>query len=108
MCRALPAADRIRIVHANCSVSFNDSPATFRDLPFQGVAGQAFAGRTWPGKPPNIFLTSGPLALLDPGGHLLELIPRAGRRLVPIPSEQIPSVKSNADMGMISNRTYSH
>src|SRR6202162_1304551 len=98
---ALPAVDSIEIIHANCAASFDDSPPTFRDLPFQGVTGQAFAGRTWPYKSPKIFLASGALAVLDPCGHLLEFVPRTGRRRVPILSEQIPSVKYHSDIGVI-------
>src|ERR1700691_1708624 len=93
MCCALPTADSIRIIHANCAISLDDSPPTFSDLPFQGVTGQAFAGRTRPCKSPKILLPSGALALLNPDGHLFEFAPRAGRRPVPIPSEQILSVK---------------
>src|SRR6202167_4652497 len=83
---ALPTADSIRIIHANSAVRFDDSPPTFRDLPFQGVTGQAFAAPTRPYKSPKILLPPGALALLDPDGHLFEFAPRAGRHPVPIPS----------------------
>src|SRR5580692_6592671 len=97
---ALPGADDVRIVHADRVVGFDDTPATLCRLPFQRVAGQTFACRTWPYKPPKILLSFGTLSPLDAGGHFLELVPCAGRCTVPILLKKISSIKQNSYVGM--------
>src|SRR5258707_13414006 len=66
----LHCPDRIRIVHRDRSVLFNDPAASFRHLPFHRVAGQPFVRGSLPHITPTMWISTRPFASLDLGRHL--------------------------------------
>src|SRR5882762_817564 len=98
---AFPSANCVRVVHADRVLGIDNSPAALGHLPFQRIAGQVFAGRTWPYKTPKILLPLGPLPLLDPRGHSLELVPAPRRRPVSIFLKKVGTIKQDSYIGVI-------
>src|SRR5260370_4965992 len=97
--------DGRRIIHADCTVIFDDLPPSFGDLPFQGVTGQSFGRCSLPNITPEIFLAFGALACLDALGHALKLVPRFWRVVIAIFAE---NVGSYFQYTYLSPKTISH
>src|SRR5579864_5717512 len=101
MRRPLPRPDRVRIIHADRLVLFDNPPAAFGCLPFQRVAGQYLVGRPLPHKSPKTLLTLGSFASLNSGRHHLQLIPCPGWLTISIPSQEVGAIKQKPDVGTI-------
>src|SRR6266851_2304667 len=93
----------MRVIDADRLVLLDDLSAACGGLPFQRVAGQRFGSGPLPHKAPELFLTFGSFARLNPSRHHLQLIPGPGWLTISVLSQKVDAIKQKPDVGTIAH-----